>query len=466
MNLPLGKRSAARRARELARLSPFAGCPSRDLKFIARWGDLISVESGQVLARRDYSDWWYFVVVSGELQAVDRAGTTTVIGPGEHFGAESILGLRPQRQTAAAAKPSVLFVLGPRYVLSLLSVSAAFRHALFPAVAADDYDAFAKLLYDEGQCEWLRLAREHRHIDASRLPRPPRTTAKGLLALAPPRTPTADRLPGRALTLAEAVHALAALPEPPPTTALRPMPPVPRRWRLAIAAALVAVVCAVLFGYHPPRLVLSAGRPIDVAADIQVTGAPTYLPRGHYLLLWVHAGQPTLAGLLTAWAQGRPTVAYDAAGDSSVQQEGREQYLDSQHDAITLALAAAGLDPHRVSVRIRDRGFGGPSAGLVYALALDDLLTPGDLSQGRVIAVTGAIAPDGRVEPIGWLVLKEHGASAGRATVLLLPAGQVDGSGAWSGTACGVKTLRDALRALGSTRKDNECVTATVQARR
>ncbi|HET6907775.1 MAG TPA: cyclic nucleotide-binding domain-containing protein [Mycobacteriales bacterium] len=466
MNWPPGNRSTARRARELARLAPFVACPPRDLKFIARWGDLISVEAGQVLARRDYSDWWFFVVVSGALACVDKAGATTEIGPGEHFGADTILGLRPQRQTASATGPSVLFVLGPRYLLSLLSVSAHLRRGLFPAVDLDAYDAFAKRLYDEGQIEWRRLAREHRHIDASRLPRQPRTKAKGLLALAPPKTPSADRLPGRPLTIAEAVHALAALPDPPPVTALGPMPPMPRRWRLAAVAAVVGAISGVLFGYHPPRLVLSAGRPIDVAADIQIVGAPTYLPHGHYLLLWVHAGQPTLAGLLTAWVQRRPTVAYDATGDSSVQTEGREEYLDSQHEAISLALAAARLDPRHVVVRIRDRGFGGPSAGLVYALALDDLLTPGDLSQGRVIAVTGAIATDGRVEPIGWLMLKVHGASAGRATLLLVPAGQLDGATAWSGTACGVKTLRDALRAVASTRKDNACVTSTVQARR
>jgi len=459
---PPGKRLAVRRAQELARLPPLAGCSARELRFIARWGDLITAEPGQVLARRDHSDWWLFVVISGRLtvsnpDGKDADGEDRELGAGEQFGAEAILGLQPQRVTVTAADGCVLFVLGPRYVLSLLSVSGAFRRGLFPDVTAEDYAAYAQRMYDEGQAAWHRLAAR----PARAVPHQRRTAAGGLLALAPPLAPTSDRLPGRPLTLAEAVQALAALPPAPDNPAPVPGRPLRRRWLLAAGIAVLALVSAVLFGYHPPRLVLSAGRPIDVAADIRVVGAPTHDPTGHYLLLWVRATQPTLAGLLGAWVTGRMTVDYERAADESSElAAGRQQYLDSQRRAIALALAAAHADPRRVSVHIRDRGFSGPSAGLVYALAIDDLLTSADESDGRVIAVTGAILPVGRVEPIGWLVLKERGAVAGHATLLVVPAGQLDGATGWPGTACGVPSVRDAMRALAETRRDSECTVA------
>jgi PDZ domain-containing protein len=48
----------------------------------------------------------------------------------------------------------------------------------------------------------------------------------------------------------------------------------------------------------------------------------------------------------------------------------------------------------------------GPSAGLAWTLGLIDRLTPGSLTNGREIAVTGTIAPDGTVGPIGGVAQK------------------------------------------------------------
>ncbi|MFN2589644.1 MAG: PDZ domain-containing protein, partial [Actinomycetota bacterium] len=52
-------------------------------------------------------------------------------------------------------------------------------------------------------------------------------------------------------------------------------------------------------------------------------------------------------------------------------------------------------------ISIRSGEIGGPSAGLMWALGLIDLLTPGDLTGGRTIAGTGSIDPTGRVFPVG-----------------------------------------------------------------
>jgi PDZ domain-containing protein len=65
---------------------------------------------------------------------------------------------------------------------------------------------------------------------------------------------------------------------------------------------------------------------------------------------------------------------------------------------------------------------GGPSAGLMFTLGIIDKLTDGDLTDGRFIAGTGTIDPDGTVGPIGGVLLKLITAHDAGATVFLVPA--------------------------------------------
>jgi Lon-like protease len=75
--------------------------------------------------------------------------------------------------------------------------------------------------------------------------------------------------------------------------------------------------------------------------------------------------------------------------------------------------------PFDVSISSGD--IGGPSAGLMWALGLYDLLTPGDLTGGRTIAGTGEIAVDGTVIPIAGIQEKIAAAADAGATVFLVP---------------------------------------------
>jgi PDZ domain-containing protein len=54
-----------------------------------------------------------------------------------------------------------------------------------------------------------------------------------------------------------------------------------------------------------------------------------------------------------------------------------------------------------VDITIDSGNIGGPSAGLAFTLAVLDVLTPGDLTGGRKVAVTGTMALDGTVGPVG-----------------------------------------------------------------
>ncbi len=57
---------------------------------------------------------------------------------------------------------------------------------------------------------------------------------------------------------------------------------------------------------------------------------------------------------------------------------------------------------------------GGPSAGLMFALGIVDLLGPDDLTGGRTIAGTGTITVEGQVGPIGGIRQKIVGATSPR----------------------------------------------------
>lgn len=83
---------------------------------------------------------------------------------------------------------------------------------------------------------------------------------------------------------------------------------------------------------------------------------------------------------------------------------------------------APGFDfPFEVNLRISEQ-IGGPSAGLMFGLAIYDTLTSGPLTDGEVIAGTGALAPDGTVGPIGGIEQKIAGAEEAGAELFLVPA--------------------------------------------
>ncbi len=77
--------------------------------------------------------------------------------------------------------------------------------------------------------------------------------------------------------------------------------------------------------------------------------------------------------------------------------------------------------PFDVNVDI-DPAIGGPSAGLMFSLAIYDTLTPGSMTDGKAIAGTGTISPDGSVGPIGGIQQKIPAALHDGAKLFLVPA--------------------------------------------
>lgn len=78
-------------------------------------------------------------------------------------------------------------------------------------------------------------------------------------------------------------------------------------------------------------------------------------------------------------------------------------------------------------VKINAGEVGGPSAGLIFSLAVYDKLTPGSLTGGRRIAGTGTIGSDGVVGPIGGIEHKLVGAREAGAQWFLAPSANCTG---------------------------------------
>jgi len=107
------------------------------------------------------------------------------------------------------------------------------------------------------------------------------------------------------------------------------------------------------------------------------------------------------------------------------------------------------------NIQIDTQQIGGPSGGLVFALAIVDVLTPGDLTAGHTVAATGTISRDengvARVGVIGAIAEKVHAADSAGADIFLVPAQDEEEARAVAPEGMqviGVATLADALRAL------------------
>jgi Lon-like protease len=93
---------------------------------------------------------------------------------------------------------------------------------------------------------------------------------------------------------------------------------------------------------------------------------------------------------------------------------------------------------------------GGPSAGLVFALAIYDKITNGPLLAGRHLAGTGTITPNGDVQAIGGIQEKISAAQKAGATAFFVPANNChDLEGVHTTmTLIKVATLSEAIKAV------------------
>jgi len=102
-------------------------------------------------------------------------------------------------------------------------------------------------------------------------------------------------------------------------------------------------------------------------------------------------------------------------------------------------------------IEFRARQIGGPSAGLIYALAITDLLDERDYADGRTIAATGTMDIDGSVGAVGGVAPKAVAVDDAGADVFFVPDREMDDVIIDSLNVQGVSDLEGALEALERT---------------
>jgi Lon-like protease len=121
---------------------------------------------------------------------------------------------------------------------------------------------------------------------------------------------------------------------------------------------------------------------------------------------------------INAVAPGDPlTFHVSAGGEEHDVTVTRGDCLDADRPLVGINM----VNDFPFDVEISSGDVGGPSAGLMWSLGLYDLLTPGDLTDSRLIAGTGTMGVDGTVGPIGGITDKVVAARRAGAQVFLVP---------------------------------------------
>jgi PDZ domain-containing protein len=130
-----------------------------------------------------------------------------------------------------------------------------------------------------------------------------------------------------------------------------------------------------------------------------------------------------LVTLIRALKPGTPT-------ELTIRRDGTEKKVsvvtkpdpeDKASSRIGVGIRSTFVFPFKVSIKLPGT-VGGPSAGMMFALAIYDVLTPGSLTGGATIAGSGEITPDGTVEPIGGIGQKLPAAQRDGARLFLVAA--------------------------------------------
>ncbi|CAB4732338.1 unannotated protein [freshwater metagenome] len=121
-------------------------------------------------------------------------------------------------------------------------------------------------------------------------------------------------------------------------------------------------------------------------------------------------------------------VVRRAAPDGQQVRKELDVTLGASSDEVTRPILGIEAEPDapsidsEVQVDVDSGTVSGPSAGLAWTLAILDRLTPGSLTRGKTVAVTGEILEDGTVGPIGGILQKVSAVKRAGIKMFIYPA--------------------------------------------
>ncbi|TDD95395.1 PDZ domain-containing protein [Jiangella asiatica] len=202
-------------------------------------------------------------------------------------------------------------------------------------------------------------------------------------------------------------------------------------------------------GYDIPERVLVDAVVEDAPADgvlepgdvvVSVDGAPIATPQD-------------VVDAVTAHEPGETVVFVVEREGQELTQRIETTAAEDDGRALVGFQPVSGFDiPIDIEIGIDER-IGGPSAGMIFAVAIYDTLTEGALLDGRHFAGTGEISPDGEVGPIGGIQQKIAAANHDGAELFLAPVDNCDeAAGGNNGDmlVVPVETLDDAIGTIES----------------
>lgn len=249
---------------------------------------------------------------------------------------------------------------------------------------------------------------------------------------------------------------------------------------------LATLVLSIFFGlslFAPlPYVVLTPGSAQDVLAKVitpskKSSVTPTFYPAdGKIYLLSILITNPsayvTGAELIYSWMHSDYAVMprsffYKDGRSADVEEKlAKTEMVDSQLSAKVAALNylaknypqldSAKIAPSDIEISLAKTG--GPSGGLAFAIGIIELLTPGNILKGRVVATTGTIDEKGMVGSIGGVAEKILAAHKAGATLFLVPENNCDDLAPGLASIpegikiAAVASLEEAMAALNSNR--------------
>lgn len=226
--------------------------------------------------------------------------------------------------------------------------------------------------------------------------------------------------------------------------------------RIILTVGVVLLLGVLSLRMSIPAYVVSPGPVFPLAGAVSIDGVEAI--NGDFLFTTIQLNDAQFVDLFTTTVRADEELVSRASvlqGEAEADFIARQEALfdEAEEQAISIGLALAGSDVDVEDVMIETDGVGGPSAGLLTALAVADLASPRDVAGGRVIAGSGTLDADGVVGPVGGIEDKVRAAAEADATVFLVPPDLVEQASAMAPSmdVIGVSTVTEAFDALSGT---------------